>query len=370
MALVDILHMNSGDDDSSYANNSLLQKTVIENATPFLKRTIKGMAKQDVFFDHCFVIADLGCSSGMNTLLVASSIIDTIHEVCQENNRKTPQLQVCLNDLFGNDFNNLFKLLPNFYKIHKRDKGENSGPCFVSAVPGSFYGRLFPDESLHLVHSSYSVHWLSQVPEDLENNKLNIYIAKTSPLNVVQAYGKQFHIDFTKFLQLRSEEIVSGGHMVLTIRSRSSLDPTSDDCSSYWELLTISLLEMLKEELVGEADINSFNLPFYYPHMDELRNIIEAQGSFSLDDMNIFELNWDQCDTDDTNMNEFTHEPIHNHGEKTTKVIRAITEPLFTSHFGKSITDVLFKKLGKNVAEHRATKKPRHLSVFVSLIKK
>ncbi|KAI3823330.1 hypothetical protein L1987_04765 [Smallanthus sonchifolius] len=58
-------------------------KTVIKNAAPFLKRTIKGMANQDVFFDHCFMIADLGCSSGMNTLLVASSIIDTIHELFQ-----------------------------------------------------------------------------------------------------------------------------------------------------------------------------------------------------------------------------------------------------------------------------------------------
>lgn len=121
------------------------------------------MANQDGFFDNCFVIADLGCSSGMNTLLVASSIIDTIHEVCKENNHKTPQIQVCLNDLFENDFNNLFKILPNFYKILKEDKGENFAPCFVSAVPGSFYDRLFPNRSLHFVHSSYSIHWLSQV---------------------------------------------------------------------------------------------------------------------------------------------------------------------------------------------------------------
>ncbi|MFS7915555.1 putative methyltransferase [Helianthus anomalus] len=132
MALVDILHMNSGSGDSSYANNSLFT---------------------------------------------------------------TPHFQVCLNDLFGNDFNNVFKLLPNFYKTLRKCKGEQIGPCFVSVVPGSFYGRFFPDESLHLIHSSYSVHWLSQ-------------------------------------------------------------------------------------GLVRESDINSFNLPFYFPHEDELRSIIEADGSF------------------------------------------------------------------------------------------
>lgn len=88
---------------------------------------------------------------------------------------------------------------------------------------------------------------LLKVPEGLENNKLNIYISKTSPQKVLQAYGKQFHTDFTKFLQLRSEEIVRGGRMVLILRSRSSLDPTCDDSNSFWELLTMSLLEMLKE---------------------------------------------------------------------------------------------------------------------------
>ncbi|XP_076893662.1 S-adenosyl-L-methionine:benzoic acid/salicylic acid carboxyl methyltransferase 3-like [Bidens hawaiensis] len=359
MTLLDILHMNSGDDDSSYARNSLLQKIAIQKVAPFLKRSIEGMANQDGFFDNCFVIADLGCSSGMNTLLVASSIIDAVHEVCKENNRKTPQIQVCLNDLFGNDFNNLFKILPNFYKILEKDKGENFGPCFVSAVPGSFYDRLFPNRSLHFVHSSYSIHWLFQVPEGLQDNKLNIHIGKTSPLNVLQAYANQFLRDFTKFLQLRSEEIVHGGRMVLTIPNRSNIDPTSDDCCEFWELLTSSLLDMLKEGLVRESDINSFNLPFYFPHEDELRNIIEANGSFSVDYMNVFEFEMDEHDTD-----------FDNDGENTAKLIRAITEPLFAFHFGKSIIDVLFNKFGKKVAEYLATKEIKDLSVVISLTKK
>ncbi|KAJ0941104.1 putative methyltransferase [Helianthus annuus] len=359
MTLVNILHMNSGSGDSSYANNSLFTKIVMQKAAPLVKRTIKGMANQDKFFDRCFMIADLGCSSGMNTLLLASDIIKTVHEACQENNRKTPQFQVCLNDLFGNDFNNLFKLLPNFYKTLRKDMGEKFGSCFVSAFPGSFYERLFPNESLHLVHSSYSVHWLSQVPEGLENNKQNIYIAKTSPLDVLQAYGKQFQTDFTKFLQLRSEELVHDGRMVIVFQSRSSLDPTNDECRTLWELLTMSLLELLKEGLVLESDINSFNLPFYFPHGDELRRIIEEDGSFSLDDMDIFEVDWDQHDIE-----------CNNRGKKTTKSIRAVTETLFTSHFGNSIIDMLFKKFEKKLADYLATKKTRHLCVVISLIKK
>lgn len=121
--------------------------------------------------------------------------------------------------------------------------------------------------------------------------------------------------------------------------------------------------------MVQEADINSFNLPFYFPHEDELRDIIEAHGWFSLDSVNTFELDWSQLDIHGyTNMNEFTHESNHNYGKNTANLIRAITEPLFTSHFGNSIIEVLYKKCEKNATEHLATKKTRHVSV-VSLTK-
>ncbi|KAI7753637.1 hypothetical protein M8C21_010155 [Ambrosia artemisiifolia] len=361
MTLIDVLHMSSGSGDSSYAHNSRYTKIVIQETTPFLKRAIKSMANQDVPFDDCFKFADLGCSSGSNTLFLASNIIEIVHEVCQDGKRKIPQFQVCLNDLYVNDFNNVFKLLPDFYKTLKKEKGENFGPYFVSAVPGSFYGRLFPDKSLHLVHSCYSIHWLSQVcvPKGIEDNKLNIYVSRTSPLNVMQAYENQFHTDFTKFLQLRSEEIVPGGRMVLTLRGRSSLDPTSDDYGSFWELLTISLREMLEEGLVQESDINSFNLPFYFPHEDELRSIVQTEESFSLDHMTSFEVDVDQEDTDYTDC-----------GKNTSKAIRAVTETLFASHFGNSIIDVLFKKYEKNAMEHLGAKESKNVTVLVLLTKK
>ncbi|KAF5811863.1 putative methyltransferase [Helianthus annuus] len=369
MEVASILHMNTGDGKSSYASNSLLQETVIRKALPILEHIIKGISNHDLFLGQCFKIADLGCSSSKNTLLVISNIMDIVIEVCKENRYKPPQFEVCLNDLFGNDFNTLFKLLPDFYAKLKKDKGKHFSPCFVSAVPGSFYCRLFPDQSLHLVHSSYSVHWLSQVPDGLESNALNIYMAKTSPPNVFEAYGEQFKTDFTKFLQIRAEEIVCGGRMVLTFVGRSVVDPSSDESCRLWELLAQSLLDMVKEGLVRELDIKSFNVPIYYPCEDEVRNVIQNEGSFSLERSTTFHVNWDPQDMDYKNLNDFDG-PSQIHGENTAKAVRAFTEPLLTSHFDKSIIDELFKKYKKHVAKHLCNTKTRFFNFVISLAKK
>ncbi|CAI9260732.1 unnamed protein product [Lactuca saligna] len=241
----------------------------------------------------------------------------------------------------------------------------------IEAIPGSFYGRLFPDESLHLVHSSYALHWLSKVPEGIENNKANIYMAKTSPPDVFKAYGNQFYTDFINFLQLRSKEVVRGGCMVLTFLGRSSADPTTDDGCRLMELLAQSLLDMVKEGLVEESFINSFNLPYYSPCEDEVRKAIHNEGSFCLNTFNVFQGNWDPYDTDYTNLVDLNEQISHIHAKNCAKALRAVIEPLLTSHFGNSINiDVLFQKLQMHVAEDLANKKTRYFNIAISLSKK
>ncbi|KAK6804173.1 hypothetical protein RDI58_001957 [Solanum bulbocastanum] len=92
--------------------------------------------------------------------------------------------------------------------------------CFVAGVAGSFYTRLFPSKRLHFVHSSYSLHCLSQVPDGIENNKGTIYASSTSPSTVLKAYI--YERDFATFLKYHSEELVKGGRMVLTMPGREN----------------------------------------------------------------------------------------------------------------------------------------------------
>lgn len=108
-------------------------------------------------------IADLGSSSGPNTLLVVSEFIKVVEKLCHLSNHESPEYMIFLNDLPGNDFNNIFKSLDSFKEKLRGEMKHEMGPCYISGVPGSFYGRIFPKQSLHLVHSSYSLMWLSKV---------------------------------------------------------------------------------------------------------------------------------------------------------------------------------------------------------------
>lgn len=113
-----------------------------------------------------FCIADLGCSSGPTALLPAEDIIKTLAaKYLAAGNIPLPQIQVFFNDLPSTDFNTLFRTLPTSV-VTDRDEANGVGAArsyFAAGVAGSFYGRLFPDKSLHFVHSSYGLHWLSQV---------------------------------------------------------------------------------------------------------------------------------------------------------------------------------------------------------------
>ncbi|KAL0374169.1 UNVERIFIED_CONTAM: Benzoate carboxyl methyltransferase [Sesamum radiatum] len=240
-------------------------------------------------FPKCFKMADLGCSSGPNSFFAISHIIDKVQELSEENDFvESPVFQVFLNGLPGNDFNNLFKMLRTFYQ-----KLNPTTQCFVCSLPGSFYGRLFPSKSLDFVYSSFSLQWLSQVPEGLESNRKNIHMSMASPPEVFEAYLRQYQRDFSIFLSSRGEEMVPGGRMVLTFVGRSVADPSSKDGAAHFTLLADTLLDMINEGLIKEADLHSFNMPIYTPSKQEVEAAILSEGSFTSDKLEHFPVPWD-----------------------------------------------------------------------------
>ncbi|XP_071724900.1 probable methyltransferase TCM_000331 [Rutidosis leptorrhynchoides] len=347
MVVKNILHMKGGDGANSYATNSIFQETAIMKTKPILEETIRSMFINTSPMPICFRMADLGCSSGPNALLVISHIMDIIHQICEVENvthDRTSELQVFLNDLIGNDFNSLFNFIPNFYKKLENAKGEWSSRCFISAVPGSFYGRLFPNKSLHFFYSAFSTHWLSKVPDCYLMNKGNLYMARS-----------------------RSMEIVCGGRMMFTMIGRNTLDPRTSDCCYPYELLTKCLYELIPEGLVQEADIDTFDLPYYTPHKEEVKKIVEMEGSFTIDKLETIEINLDP--RDDVSNKDFVFDELEV-GKNVSNCIRAVTEAMFVSHFGDAIIEDLFAKYAKYVGQNWLKEKVTTTNIVISFTKK
>ncbi|KAK9129813.1 hypothetical protein Sjap_010300 [Stephania japonica] len=278
-----VLHMNGGEGEASYASNSSFQRAVITMLKPILEETILDLISNGVFLEfEVLHIADLGCSSGPNTLSVISHMVDAVTMACQLLHCQPPEFQVFLNDLPGNDFDIIFKSLPSFYDELKRGNS-NNGPCYIAGMVGSFYERLFPRKTIHLIHSSYSLHYLSQ-------------------------------------------------------------------------------------GLIEEAQIDSFNLPYYAPSVAEVRHIILEEGSFSLIRLEAFEISWD---ANTVNENDVSSLDNLRRAKYVTKCIRAVAEPMLTSHFGGSQTmDALFQRHTERIAELYSKEEPKYYSLVIILTKK
>ncbi|TVU36936.1 hypothetical protein EJB05_18893, partial [Eragrostis curvula] len=347
-------HMAQGERETSYVNNSRLQRKSLFETKQVLEKALREVCA--AVHPKSLVVSDLGCSSGENTLIFISEVINAMRGLPLE-------LQFFLNDLPGNDFNYIFQSLEQFMRSIIADHKEETLPLFyVAGLPGSYYTRLFPCQSVHLFHSSYSLHWLSQLPDGLEGNEGNIHITNTTPLSVVERYLKQFQKDVMLFLQLRNEELVLGGQMVLTFLGRKDDNVYNGSLNYLYDLLAQSLWSLVGKGLVEEDKVNSFNIY----HFTGLKAVIKQSGQFDINQIKMFESNWDPYDDD---LDDGVVQVNIKSGVNVARCIRAVTETLIASHFGEPVLDALFNEYACKVAEHLEWNKPKYSIIVLSLRK-
>ncbi|XP_068642124.1 probable methyltransferase TCM_000336 [Aristolochia californica] len=356
-----LFHMKEGRGETSYARNSSNQRKALEMVKHTTVDTITALYLSTT--PGSMGIADLGCSSGPNTFSVLGNLIEAVEEKCRNIQRPPPEFRLFLNDLPTNDFNSIFLALPEFYDKVKRGKSSPAA-VYVAAVAGSFYGRLFPSKSLHFVHSSFSLHWLSKVPPELFDqtgkslNKGKIYISESSPKQVAEAYSLQFHKDFTVFLESRSEELISRGRMVLMFLGRPSKSHTSGGNAIYWEVLAEAFARMVSLGELEEEKVESYKTHFYAPSIDEIEEMVQMEGLFAIDRLDTFEMG--------TNYDD---DGVMDDGKSMAAAVRAIQETLITHHFGGGILDRLFETYAELLDEEMAKEEIKASALLLVLRK-
>lgn len=148
-------------------HGSCMQAKHARSMLHLLKETLDGVELNSP--DTPFVVADLGCSSGSNTIFIVNVIIEHITKRYEASGHlDVPEFSAFFADLPSNDFNTLFQLLPPLANQSNGSMEEclaSTGhrSFFAAGVPGSFYRRLFPAKSIDVFYSAFSLHWLSQV---------------------------------------------------------------------------------------------------------------------------------------------------------------------------------------------------------------
>ncbi|CAL5339013.1 unnamed protein product [Camellia sinensis] len=330
------LPMSGGDGANSYSKNSRYQDEAINLVKEMI---IEAIAKKfDItslsFSSNTIQIADLGCSVGPNTFKAMKSIVEAIEWKYHSKNLTTdmPEFQLFFNDHASNDFNTLFTTLPPDRQY------------FAAGVPGSFYGRLFPKSSIHLMYSSFALHWLSKVPEELLDNgslawnKGKIHYTSASK-EIANVYATQFAKDMDTFFNARADEIIVGGMMILIILGLADgVHYSQDPRRPFFDAFNQSLLDMVKLGMINEDEVDSFNLPLYSTTSPkEMTKLVERNGCFSIERMEV-------SDTRPKNDGPPNLPAILMH-------YRVILEGIFTRHFGSKIFDELFERTRNKFAE-------------------
>ncbi|KAM7271465.1 hypothetical protein ACFE04_030679 [Oxalis oulophora] len=337
--------MNGGDGPYSYTKNSKTQLRIKkrsssfkqskaqgwDNAKELLIKSIQGYLTIDSK-NTVFKIADLGCSVGPNTFTCVNTLIESVQHKFKTLGLEShiPEFQVFFNDRVTNDFNTLFKNLPSPRQY------------MAAGVPGSFYGRLFPEASMNFMNSSYTNPWLSKVPEEVTEegsvswNKGRISYGGSSN-EVVEAYKAQFFKDMDRFLRYRSTELAEDGLLTILMPCRpNGTHPSESVIIQGFNWLGDALYDLAKEGMISEAQVDAFNLPVYFPSPSELKQVVSNIDHLSIEIL----------------------EKISYHVKRSPDFVqkisfgqRAALQGILSEHFGSGVIDDLFVKHMEKIKE-------------------
>ena len=206
-------------------------------------------------------------------------------------------------------------------------------------------------------------------------NRGRVYLSPSAgnPTAVLDAYRAQFETDFAAFLGCRAAEVRPRGVLLLSFFARRTACPSMHDCY-LWDALADALMDMAAVGLIDEEQVHAFNLPYYTPCPDDLRDMVSMEGSFTVTIMRLFGCSFlgvshhPTKDEDDEDLPRWL-------AVETASYVRAALEPTLQMQFGRAAMDELFCRypllLEAYYRNNKATKNKEDITnVFVVLEKK
>ncbi|XWS27799.1 hypothetical protein CRYUN_Cryun25bG0011000 [Craigia yunnanensis] len=350
MNLEKLLSMKGGKGEGSYASNSQAQALHARSMLHLLEEALDSVHLNSP--EVPFVVVDLGCSCGNNTIYIVDVIIKHMIKRYESLGYEPPKFSAFFSDLPTNDFNTLFQLLPPLANNGASSMEEclaSNGhrSYFVAGVPGSFYRLLFPARSIDVFHSAFSLHWLSQMPETVLDRRSTAYnegrvFIHGANERTANAYKKQFQTDLAEFLRARS----IGGSMFLVCLGRTSMDPSDQRGAGllFGSHFQDAWDDLVREGLISSEKRDNFNIPVYAPSLQDFKEVVEADGSFTINKLEVFKGGSPLVVSRPDDATEV--------GRALANSCRSVSGVLVDAHIGDKLSEELFLRVEKRATSH------------------
>lgn len=142
---------------------------------------------------------------------------------------------------------------------------------YVGMIPRSFYQRVVPSPSIHLAYCFTAIHFFENLPHLPDG-----HFEPEAKHVALQIQREQARIDLQKFLDLRAEEIVSHGQLVLSICATGFGKPDFFS-SGPGECIRLAMYDMYMDGTIDRNVLNKSALPCYFRTLEDVKDTLEDQ---------------------------------------------------------------------------------------------
>lgn len=221
-----------------------------------------------------YVLADYGCSEGLNSSTLFKEIIGHI-----ENLTESSFL------LFFNDLP--FINWVDFFKVISSPEAFISKRVFSSAIGKSFHEQILPSNTLHFGFSSLAFHWLSEPVPRYTSLEFNHYNEENAKIGINH---------YTRLLEHRYQELVVGGQLIFITSSFQDEDAT-------YEFQKVLFNKLYEKGLITMEEALNFKYPIYFLTSEQWDHVLEKfTGRFKVYEKDIKIIQKIPCISDESQL--------------------------------------------------------------------